>query len=84
MQESSRREPTQDESQRAIDSDTPSQPSTDSPRADPDLIAQSAYRRYETRGREDGHDVEDWLEAEREFSGRASEVATRPDDKDAG
>lgn len=30
-------------------------------------IAQAAYQRYEARGREDGHDVDDWLEAEREI-----------------
>ena len=27
-------------------------------------IAQLAFRLYEARGREDGHDVEDWLRAE--------------------
>lgn len=27
-------------------------------------IAMEAYARYEQRGREDGHDVEDWLAAE--------------------
>jgi len=47
-------------------------------------IAQRAYERYEARGREDGHDLEDWFEAEREFeqpssgSTRAGE-ATNPD-----
>jgi Protein of unknown function (DUF2934) len=30
-------------------------------------IAQRAYALYEARGREDGHDVDDWLEAEREL-----------------
>jgi hypothetical protein len=29
-------------------------------------VAQRAYRRYEARGFEDGHDMADWLEAERE------------------
>lgn len=33
----------------------------------PDEIAARAYARYESRGGEDGHDVEDWLEAEREL-----------------
>ena len=32
-----------------------------------DEIAQLAYRLYESRGRQDGHDVEDWLAAEREL-----------------
>jgi DUF2934 family protein len=27
-------------------------------------IAQLAFRLYEARGREDGHDVDDWLRAE--------------------
>jgi hypothetical protein len=30
-------------------------------------IAQRAYALYEARGREDGHDFDDWLEAEREL-----------------
>jgi hypothetical protein len=29
-----------------------------------------AYELYETRGREDGHDLEDWFEAEAEITGR--------------
>jgi len=39
----------------------------------PDLeavIAVRAYELYEKRGREGGHDVDDWLEAEREILGR--------------
>ena len=34
------------------------------------LIAQRAYALYLARGREDGHDVEDWLQAERELRER--------------
>jgi hypothetical protein len=30
-------------------------------------IAQRAYALYEARGREDGHDLADWLQAEREL-----------------
>ena len=30
-------------------------------------IAQHGYALYEARGREDGHDLDDWLEAEREL-----------------
>ena len=33
-----------------------------------DDIAQLAYHLYETRGQRDGHDVDDWLSAEREFT----------------
>lgn len=32
-----------------------------------DRIAKRAFELYESRGREDGHDVEDWLSAEREI-----------------
>ncbi len=31
-----------------------------------DEIRRRAYELYEQRGREDGHDVEDWLRAEKE------------------
>jgi hypothetical protein len=34
-------------------------------------IARRAYDLYLARGREDGHDVEDWLTAERELTGSA-------------
>lgn len=34
-----------------------------------------AYELYEARGREDGHDVEDWLEAEAEIAGRTAKAA---------
>jgi hypothetical protein len=42
------------------------------PRAD---RAAAAYERYEARGREDGRDMEDWFEAERELQ-RTSESNT--------
>jgi hypothetical protein len=32
-----------------------------------DQIAVAAYLRYVQRGRENGHDVEDWIEAERKL-----------------
>ena len=35
-----------------------------------DYIRQRAYQIYEQRGRENGHDVEDWLEAEAEVFGK--------------
>lgn len=37
---------------------------TDAPR---DAIAQRAYALYVARGRTDGHDLDDWLDAEREL-----------------
>jgi hypothetical protein len=33
-----------------------------------DEIASLAYHLYETRGRQDGHDVDDWLSAEHELT----------------
>ena len=38
-------------------------------------IRRRAYELYEARGREDGYDVEDWLEAEAEITGRTEKVA---------
>ena len=38
-------------------------------------IRRRAYELYEARGREDGHDMEDWLEAEAEITGRTEKVA---------
>jgi hypothetical protein len=32
----------------------------------PDLIRKRAYRLFETRGRRPGHELDDWLQAERE------------------
>jgi hypothetical protein len=36
-------------------------------RVTPEDIAERAYALYLARGTEDGHDVEDWLQAEREL-----------------
>lgn len=38
-------------------------------------IRRRAYELYEERGRGDGHDVEDWLEAEAEITGRGEMIA---------
>jgi len=37
-----------------------------------DQIRRRAYELYEQRGREDGHDVEDWLLAEEEVTQKRS------------
>jgi hypothetical protein len=47
--------------------DAPIRPRSTESRPDADRIAQRAYERYEARGRGDGHDMDDWLEAEREL-----------------
>src|SRR5882757_7075504 len=39
-------------------------------RTTPAQIGQLAYHFYDTRGRQDGHDVEDWLLAEEELTRR--------------
>ena len=41
--------------------------SDDTTRPSRDEIARLAFHLYETRGRHDGHDVDDWLSAEREL-----------------
>ncbi len=38
-------------------------------------IARRAYELYEVRGREDGHDLEDWLRAEAEITAQAAKAA---------
>ena len=40
---------------------------TEMPLITEDAIAQRAYAFYQARGCEHGHDVEDWLQAEREL-----------------
>jgi len=35
-----------------------------------EYIRQRAYQIFEQRGRQDGHDVEDWLQAESEIVGK--------------
>jgi hypothetical protein len=38
-------------------------------------IRQRAYQLYEQRGRTDGHDLDDWLRAEREIKGTRTNAA---------
>jgi hypothetical protein len=38
------------------------------PMSNQDAIERRAYQLYEQRGREDGHDWDDWLQAERELA----------------
>ncbi len=40
---------------------------------DHEHVARRAYERFEARGGEHGRDQEDWLQAERDVAGRASE-----------
>ena len=49
--------------------DTPAVESSLEPdRIERDRIAERAYELYESRGREGGHELEDWLAAERELT----------------
>jgi len=38
-------------------------------------IRRRAYELYETRGREEGHEQDDWLRAEAEIAGTAAKAA---------
>jgi hypothetical protein len=49
----------------------------------PSSVAELAYGLYEERGRQEGHQLEDWIEAERRISnrqGQAGESTTEPRD----
>ncbi len=39
-----------------------------------DEIRRRAYELYETRGRENGHELEDWLQAKEEITRKARKV----------
>ena len=56
------------------------------PNDDPqDIIARRAYELFEERGREDGHDLDDWLQAERELQTQpASATARRRQEQNEG
>jgi len=43
-----------------------------------ELIRERAYHFYEKRGREDGHDVDDWLQAEAEVFGKKAASPAEP------
>ena len=46
---------------------TPGDETTSSRVVEREEIARRAYERFEGRGREPGHDVEDWLQAENDL-----------------
>ena len=49
-----------------------------------ELIRIRAYQYYEQRGCEDGHDLEDWLQAEAEIVGKKSAAATEAEYMEGG
>jgi hypothetical protein len=42
---------------------------------DPEQISRRAYELYEQRGRKDGYDLEDWLQAELEVTQQKAKTA---------
>jgi hypothetical protein len=58
----------------AADSSLKSLPNRSATMTDGD-IARRAYELYEKRGREHGHDLDDWLQAERELQDALSSTA---------
>ena len=57
-------------------SNEPRQMSTSDPQGLEQKIRQRALALYEQRGREDGHDLDDWLQAEKEITGRKARAAS--------
>jgi hypothetical protein len=49
-----------------------------------EYIRLRAYEIWEQRGRQDGHDVEDWLEAEAEIFGKKSRRSADKENKAEG
>jgi hypothetical protein len=66
--------PSTDDSPRARETGTSNLPTpAPSPQPTHDQIAERAYGRFEARGRADGLDLQDWLDAERELEDSLSE-----------
>ena len=49
-------------------------PAAEAPRIEEE-VRKRAYELFEMRGREQGHELDDWLRAEREILGRKSNAA---------
>ncbi len=54
----------------------PRQMSTSDPQELEHRIRQRAQALYEQHGREDGHDLDDWLQAEKEITGSKARAAS--------
>lgn len=55
--------------------------SNNGPAKCPDAISARAYELFQARGGEHGHDLEDWLQAEREVSPQPRKRTTLPPQK---
>jgi Protein of unknown function (DUF2934) len=61
-----------------MDQDTKKKPpatETDDPRGLKSQIRQRAFELYQERGREDGHELDDWLLAEEEIARQKTRIA---------
>jgi hypothetical protein len=67
---------------RARRHDGETQPDFVESRPGADRVAERAYERYVARGREDGHDRDDWFEAERELDQGVSSDSTAGGEED--
>lgn len=56
-----------------LHTNAPNSPEAAAPQISAEQIARRAYELFVARGRAEGHDLEDWLQAERELS-----LARRP------
>ncbi len=61
----------------AVPVDGAAQPPEDVRARSTEDVARRAYEKYCERGCEDGHDMEDWLSAEREVNGQDARNASR-------
>ena len=59
----------------AIAADRAPKPTGQPPTADTGNVARRAYELYLARGCEHGHDIDDWLQAERELRGTSTSAA---------
>ena len=62
-----------------MDANPPKKPPATAPNELPELehlIRQRAYELYEARGREDGHELEDWFRAKEEITIKKFRTAT--------
>ena len=65
-------------------SDSTTKPDEGSLELTEDIIRVRAYRFFEKRGYEHGHDLEDWLRAEAEIVGRKPATAAEAEDTEGG
>jgi hypothetical protein len=59
---------------RSISDPTPREANLNSPQLE-EQIRRRAYELYEQRGKDEGHEVDDWLQAEAEMTGKKKTTA---------